>query len=101
MSEYKKYLCPQCDGFGKIFGTCFHYAVKFCDLCKGTGTVSDITLLWHKRGEALRAYRVKVLGLGLRKAAEKFNVDASNLSKMERGIIKPYNIYKKVSQWNG
>jgi hypothetical protein len=33
------------------------------------------------------------MNMGLRKAAKFLNIDASNLSKMERGVIRPKNVW--------
>lgn len=87
--------CPQCSGFGEL-SDMFRRFVKVCPLCNGSGVVSDKHILWVAQGKKLKEYRLDVLKLKLREASRKFGVDASNLSKMERGIIKPNaNVYKR------
>ena len=85
--------CPQCNGFKEITDI-FRRFVLPCPLCMGKGKVANKHVLWIARGKKLRDFRLDVLGIGLREAARKFQVDASNLSKMERGIINPRNLYQ-------
>lgn len=80
--------CPQCHGFGWI-GDAFGRVHMDCELCHKTGEVSDRHALWISRGKWMKNYRLDVMMLTLREAARKYHVDASNLSKMERGIISP------------
>lgn len=94
-------LCTSCDGFGKLFtrpilkdGKIKYYEIK-CDLCNGTGLIEDEKIDWIVKGRKMRDYRVYKIGMGLREAARYLNIDASNLSKMERGIIKPKNLWAK------
>lgn len=100
----KKYMCPSCSGFGRIFTRIFINkknnmpsvsGIK-CGLCNGLGKIDDIKLIWIARGKRLRDYRVNNIGVSLRKAAELLNMDYSNLSKMERGIINPKNVWLKI-----
>lgn len=63
-----------------------------CDLCEGTGKVTDERLEWIEQGKRLRELRMSK-NLSLRKAAKKYGVDHSDLSKMERGVKKPWNCY--------
>lgn len=91
--------CPQCSGFGEL-ADIFRRFVRQCPLCNGSGEVPDKHILWREQGRKLKAYRLDTLHLLLREAARKFGVDASNLSKMERGIIKPNaNIYKRKTAY--
>jgi hypothetical protein len=86
--------CPQCNGFGFIsdlFGKIF----EDCPLCGNTGHVSNIHVLWKIYGKEMKRYRLDAMRLGLREASRKYNIDASNLSKMERGIIKPRRYWVK------
>lgn len=91
-------ICKQCDGFGEIFSRPILIAGKVssasikCDMCNGTGKIEDIKLLWIAQGKKLKELRLSK-NVSLRAAAIKLNVDASNLSKMERGIIQPKNIW--------
>jgi len=85
-----KQICLQCEGFGKIFaikGTSIN-----CDMCAGSGMMKDKHVLWLMQGEVLKEIRIKN-GLTLRKCALRYGIDPSNLSKMERGIIKPKNYF--------
>lgn len=43
-------------------------------------------------GQILREKRHE-LGLTLRKCAKQYGLDPGNLSKMEHGILKPYNYF--------
>jgi len=52
-------------------------------------------IIWQRQGELLRDFRLQQ-GLTLRKAGEKYGVDYSNLSKMERGVIQPIPYYIKT-----
>ena len=84
--------CPQCKGIGYIFGLLPPIALK-CDFCKGEGLVSDQQLLQRMQGGKIKEWRIKQ-EMTLRQAARKYNIDASNLSKMERGVIKPRAYYR-------
>ena len=52
--------------------------------CSGLGVVES----WGEYGEEMKRWRV-AHGLSIRAACRKYNVDPSNVSKMERGLIKP------------
>jgi len=82
-------ICPNCLGFGYIF----NQAGKdnFCEACAGYGSISVPP--WKAYGEKMKAWRL-VHSLSLRDAAEKYGIDFSNLSKMERGLIKPKCYWK-------
>jgi predicted transcriptional regulator len=89
----KEYTCFQCDGFGKIF---FRNGNSIdCDMCEGLGQMSGENVLWKLQGEILKDWRMSQ-GLTLRKCANKYQIDPSNLSKMERGIIKPNANYVRM-----
>ena len=92
--KYNKHLCPHCDGLGKIYAA-FHPIIIKCDFCKSTGIINNKQQLRYEQGQKLKKYRLEILKLTLRAACKKYNIDPSNLSKMERGIIKPKNIYLK------
>ncbi len=94
-------LCTFCDGFGKHFTRPILkddevkvYEIK-CELCDGTGLIADGKIDWKLKGRKMRDYRVWQMGMGLREAERYLGIDASNLSKMERGIIKPKNLWAK------
>ena len=85
------YFCSQCNGVGKLFlrnGKYFD-----CDICKGTGQ-DKRNLLWITQGEIMKAWRVEQ-EITLRGCAKEFEIDPSNLSKMERGLMKPDPRYLK------
>lgn len=88
----KTIKCPQCEGFGRVFFA-FPFTRKAaegmpCPLCAGAGTAAGEFKIWKERGALLKARRISS-GLTLREAANHFSIDASNLSKMERGLMKP------------
>lgn len=58
-----------------------------CDVCDGIGQVTCNRLHRMQRGEALRHYRVKSCGLGLREAARLWNIKAVDLSRIEQGLV--------------
>lgn len=86
MSEY----CPTCLGFGFTFTAGF-ISVDVCGLCNGTGH-ADVEQFYVEYGKKLKARREK-MKLTVREASEKFGIDYSNLSKMERGILRPQPYY--------
>ena len=59
-----------------------------CQMCEGIGTASDENLRWYSYGQRLKAIRHE-RRLSLRQAAALAGIDPSNLSKMERGIVRP------------
>ncbi len=89
--------CPDCDG-GIMIASHVAYANKphgynvpmNCLRCNGTGIVDDRTPEWMKAGEALRQSRLKANRI-LRDEAARLGMDASTLSRMERGVIEPYS----------
>ena len=91
-------LCTSCNGFGlhytrPVFKDGKTKIIEFsCELCEGTGKIDDEKIEWILQGMKLRESRL-LQNISLRKAAKMLNMDASNLSKMERGIIKPRNIW--------
>jgi hypothetical protein len=85
-------ICPQCNGFGFI-GDIFGRIHSDCPLCNSSGKVNNRFVMWKLYGKALREYRLKWMKLTLREAARKYHIDASNLSKMERGVIKPHKYW--------
>ena len=87
-----KHICPHCNGLGKIYAA-FHPIVMRCDFCKSTGYIKNKKMLRYEQGQILKKYRLQIMQLTLREACRQYNIDPSNLSKMERGIIKPKNIY--------
>lgn len=87
--------CPQCDGSGLIF---FRPPIDpvTCDWCKGTGKAYR-NEFWIMQGLQLKDWRISK-ELTLREAARKYKIDASNLSKMERGLIKPDPDYLRMTK---
>jgi hypothetical protein len=67
-------------------------------MCEGKGTLPECVAKWHPYGERLKAERIH-RRMTLRAAAKHLGMDASNLSKMERGIIAPRDLWQndKVS----
>jgi len=82
-------VCQQCVGTGKIFFR--NNSFIQCDMCQGFGQTEN-NVLWGIIGKMIRQARLDK-NLTLRKAAKQFNVDPSNLSRYERGIIKPNHEY--------
>ncbi len=90
----KVYNCFQCGGSGKIFlrnGKYFD-----CDMCEGFGLMKGNNVLWKLQGEILQEWRLGQK-LTLRKCAIRYNIDPSNLSKMERGVIKANSNYLQLA----
>ncbi len=93
--------CTSCDGFGKHFSRPIKTdsGIKIlefkCELCNGKGKIKDKKIDWVIKGNKLKEYRLKK-NISLRVAAQILRIDASNLSKMERGIIKPTNIWNQL-----
>jgi hypothetical protein len=86
--------CPQCHGFKIILN--FHgQSLGQCDMCEGAGTLPEHVAKWRPYGVRLKAERIR-RRMTLREAANHLNMDASNLSKMERGIIAPRDIWQNV-----
>jgi hypothetical protein len=88
--------CPTCDGFGNLFAA-FHPIALTCPTCKGKCLIEmsvEKYNQWLKKGKILRGVRLKQ-NLSLRDAAVTYKTDASNISKMERGLIKPVNYFIK------
>lgn len=98
--EVKELTCQQCGGTGKIFLRPNHKKIPFidCDMCQGTGK-HDRNLLWEIQGSLFCEWRDKN-DLTLREAARKYKIDPSNLSKMERGIIKPSSYLIRLATGN-
>ena len=85
--------CQQCNGIGKLFLR--NGKTIKCDMCEGTGQHEE-NLLWTIQGLKLCEWRMENK-LTLRMAAKTHGIDPSNLSKMERGILKPYSSLLKLA----
>lgn len=84
--------CPQCRGFKIILN--FHgQSLGQCDMCEGAGVMPECAPRWHAYGGRLKAERI-YRRMTLRAAAKHLGMDASNLSKMERGIIAPRDLWQ-------
>ena len=81
-----KTTCHQCSGSGKIFLRNGKFIE--CDMCEGSGQYIG-NLLWVIQGFKIKDFRMNKAGMTLREFAKHCDIDASNLSKMERGIMKP------------
>src|SRR5688572_16529318 len=81
--------CPQCDGVGKLFGRKRKSIEPLlnCEVCKGTGEY-EVNKMWQIQGLILKGFRI-VNEITLRQMSRDHEIDPSNLSKMEKGIIKP------------
>jgi len=81
--------CRQCNGTGKIFIRPNRKKIPFidCDICQGTGEC-DHNILWAMQAEIIKKWRVGN-DLTLRECARRYAIDASNLSKMEKGFMQP------------
>jgi len=94
-------LCPACNGFGKHFSrpikiNDYIKSVHItCDLCEGTGQIDNRKWYWRALGYELKNIRL-AKGISLRAAAKMLGVDASNLSKMERGVVEPRNLWHQL-----
>lgn len=86
--------CPQCNNFGKIAMPTLSLDVE-CPLCEGTGMVHEWHPDWKAQGKEIKNRRIAA-GYTLRTGAKLVQIDPSNLSKMERGLIKPQNIVYPV-----
>ncbi|HNP06588.1 MAG TPA: hypothetical protein PKN99_03125 [Cyclobacteriaceae bacterium] len=95
--EYQDQTCQQCNGTGKIFFRPNSKNVPFfdCDMCEGTGK-HKLNLLWWVWGEMIKDWRFRNK-ITLRECSRKYQIDASNISKMERGIIKPHPMLVKLA----
>ena len=93
------HVCTSCDGFGKHFSRPIFSEGKVrilelpCELCNSTGKISDKKMEWVIQGKKLREYRLNIIGMSLRKAAKLLKIDVSYFSKMERGIMKPRDVW--------
>ena len=76
-------ICPSCYGFGFTFNQLNHK--DNCERCGGIGKAESS---WPLYGLEMKKWRIDH-GMTLREACRRYNVDPSNVSKMERGLIKP------------
>lgn len=60
----------------------------YCQVCNGTGEITEEKNQWLKDGRMLQERRISHL-LTLRNAAKRIKIKPTTLSAMERGIIKP------------
>ena len=83
--------CPQCEGAREIIRLlcipCSEDATIPCPDCDGTGIVSDEHPQWLIEGQALKQRRIAAK-ITARKLAKVLGIDASDLSKMQRGFKK-------------
>jgi hypothetical protein len=59
-----------------------------CIVCDGKGTITDVRERRMERGAKFHNYRVDVLQLGLRKAAELWGMKPTELSYIEQGRVE-------------
>jgi hypothetical protein len=91
--------CPACEGKKQL--PCFvAYAPGFsgppvrlmnCPDCAGLGTVTQEFIKRKQLGESMRNYRVNILQMGLREAANEWGMKPSELCQIESGRV--------VSDW--
>jgi len=83
--ELNKASCFDCGGTG-ILGAAFHPIELICDRCGGTGKRDADMRAWARVGKLIREER-----LGKRKtlwqAASEAKMDATEYSKIERGLV--------------
>ena len=88
--------CPECDGDKTMTAVFVRYAPGHsgppvrelpCHVCEGRGEVSNEQVLRMERGNKFRHYRSRILGYGLREAADMWGMKASELSYIEQGKI--------------
>lgn len=89
--------CPACNGDKTMTAVFVKYAPGYsgppirefdCYLCNGKGEVPKDQIERTDRGNAFRRFRVSELGLGLREAADKWGMKASELSLIEQGMTE-------------
>ena len=90
-----KTACPDCHGAGETHafvhdGQGCRYRVIDCFRCSGEGTVPREMLDWIEAGQKMRAARVES-GISLREAAKQRGMTATELSRMERGYVEPFD----------
>jgi len=96
-------ICPSCEGIGVIFLP-FSPKIKTlpCTRCNGLKEVPEEMKVWMENGELLKSRRIDKR-FTLRKAAKFLNIDVTELSNMERGVIEPnlniqYYLIKVITQ---
>ncbi len=81
----KNYTNGHCiDGNSCGFGRLGKPVVIQCDVCNGTNLVGNLTLVKIEKGKIIREERI-ARRITLRNEAKRLKVDASELSKLERG----------------
>lgn len=93
-------VCPECDGEKTVTADFVRYVPGHsgppvrelpCHVCDGRGEVSSEQVSRMGRGDKFRHYRAMILGYGLREAADRWGMKASELSYIEQG--------KTVTDW--
>jgi len=90
--------CPKCGSKGEVEVVglfclrpddgCDSARLLLCPDCFGTGEVDDRVTEWKVAGAAMRAERL-ARGMTLRAEAARRGITASELSRMERGLVEP------------
>lgn len=89
-------MCPGCDGERLVVVSGIRYAPGHdgpsvakiaCIVCRGAGEISEERVERIRLGESFANYRMGILGLGLREAAKRWGLRASELSRIEQGEI--------------
>ncbi len=94
-------ICPDCNGEKKI--AILPKIAKNgkvltsipCDRCNQTGKISKKMAEWIKLGANLRSYRIEA-NITLRELSKRTEVDASIISKAERGLMDPMEFANMV-----
>ncbi len=94
-------ICPDCNGEKKI--AILPKIAKNgkvltsipCDRCNQTGKISKRMAAWIKQGAYLRSQRINAK-LTLREFSKRTEVDASIISKAERGLMDPIDFANMV-----
>lgn len=92
-TDIKYIRCPDCLGFGFYLSWLGH-CLGICELCQGKKKIKNRQIKYYNYGQYIYKHRIENMKLTLRQAAKKYNLDPSNLSKMERGILKPREYWK-------
>lgn len=91
--------CPACRGQKSnvvlactMDGTGCRNRLLTCDLCDGKGAISAERFAWYQRGQVHRQLRLD-RGFTLREEAGRRGICAASLSRMERGVDDPEQLF--------
>jgi len=86
MTEELKHQCPECGGSGRIIAF-DGIILGECQMCRGYKTIPNHQLEWIASGKALKEQRID-RRITLRDMAKHLDINAGELSQMERGAIQ-------------